>query len=194
MLGGYPNTLGISDPIFAKYAFIEILREKEKRDRLSEFEISLEATHHGPTQLNKPLTFIEIGSDPDKWRNKEAGEAWAHAIIRALERLQRKKDYKNLVVAIGFGGPHYAPNFSKVERETCIAMGHIAPKYVIDQISPHVLRQAYLKNMVKPKLALIDWKGLTGAQREKVITLLKELNFNLEIVKIHTALRKYSTT
>ncbi|MEM2878735.1 MAG: D-aminoacyl-tRNA deacylase, partial [Candidatus Hadarchaeales archaeon] len=85
--------------------------------------VSLEATHHGPCDLEVPVTFVEIGSIAEHWLDRRAGEAVALAIIEAAA------DGKILRNAVGFGGPHYAPRHTDVALKTDVAPGHIFPGY-----------------------------------------------------------------
>jgi D-aminoacyl-tRNA deacylase len=74
-LGGMPNRVGLSSAVAMETAFASLRRSfaKAKEDAaagktgsdgrapLSGFELTLEATHHGPTELGAPGLFVEIG-------------------------------------------------------------------------------------------------------------------------------------
>ncbi|MGD1055698.1 MAG: D-aminoacyl-tRNA deacylase, partial [Nitrososphaerales archaeon] len=57
--GGAAKELGRSDPSLLKNYLISLSKRKE---RLGGYEITMEATHHGPTSLLKPVLFVEVGS------------------------------------------------------------------------------------------------------------------------------------
>ena len=67
--GGNPRELGICFPSLQKSYIKEI---NMVRSQVPDFEITIEATHHGPTSLKKPSLFIEIGSTPKQWVDKHA--------------------------------------------------------------------------------------------------------------------------
>lgn len=87
------------------------------------FEVSFEVTHHGPF-LEKPTTFIEIGSDESMWGNRDAARAIASSILNV--------DEIRCPVAIGIGGGHYAPRFSEVVATKKVSFGHMIPNYFIE--------------------------------------------------------------
>ncbi|MEM2629784.1 MAG: D-aminoacyl-tRNA deacylase, partial [Candidatus Bathyarchaeia archaeon] len=59
MYGGKPEELAVADPKRMKAALLTLKIKKEELN-LSEFDVSLEATHHGPTGMNCPVLFVEI--------------------------------------------------------------------------------------------------------------------------------------
>ena len=84
LFGGDPFSLSVSSASLVAAALKRLALEKEERD-LEQFDITMEATHHGPTSMNTPLVFIELGSDEDFWRHKEG----AHAVAAARRLLGR---------------------------------------------------------------------------------------------------------
>ena len=110
--GGEERKLCFSSAILLKNLFIEL----NKNARETGYEITMEATHHGP-YVEKPAVFIEIGSTEKEWNEKNNGEVIAKTIIGALNN--EEKDYK---ISIGIGGPHYCNNFNKIVLGTDIAI------------------------------------------------------------------------
>ena len=153
--------------LFQKQIF-EKLKTNSEKYHLKECKITLECTHHGPL-VNKPVMFIEIGSDEEQWKNKKAAEIIAKTII---EMLNKNNSYK---IAFGIGGPHYCNAFNKVLLRTNIALGHICPKYELESLDKEMLLQAIEKTIPKPEFILLDWKGL-GKEKQRIIELIKELN------------------
>jgi D-aminoacyl-tRNA deacylase len=133
------------------------------------FQVSLEVTHHSPTEFEVPMFFVEIGSREDKWRDIEVGNYLVDCILSGVDDVGSKP------VAIGFGGGHYCPVFSEKMQE--FAMGHMAAKYSIDLLSEDLVHQMIVKSM-NPEYVLID--GLKGRQRRKVELLIQKTG--LEIV------------
>jgi D-aminoacyl-tRNA deacylase len=162
--GGEPRELGICAPDLVSSA----IKEMEKICPQG-FEVSLEVTHHGPTSLKKPLIFIEVGSSEKEWNNQEACKAVAETIMR-LERNQDK-------VAIGFGGGHYAQAFKPMIMQGW-NMGHICPKYRLDELDIELFAEMVEKSSPNPEIALIDKKGMNSAQMKKVKVLALEYGMN----------------
>ena len=80
------------------------------RDHAPEgYDVAMECTHHGPSRVGAPSLFVEVGSAKPQWRDPEASEAVARAV---LDLAGREMDGGRTVV--GFGGGHYAPRFSRI--------------------------------------------------------------------------------
>ena len=140
-------------------------------DPLKGFKVSMEATHHSPTQFETPMFFAELGSSKREWMD----EGPAHYLVEAiLEGINAKG---KVPVAIGFGGGHYCPTFSVLEEET--AFGHMAAKYAIDLISPELVSQMRDKTLDGVDYAVLD-RGLKGHQRKKVEVALKKLEIDIK--------------
>ncbi len=123
------------------------------------YDVCYEATHHGPN-IPRRMTFIEIGSDEKAWTDPVAGEILASAIISLVER-EKLPNTENF---LGIGGPHYAPNFTKVALSTEVSLGHIVPKYKLELLNEDCLEEL-LERSFSDKI-LIDWKGTTRECRE----------------------------
>lgn len=130
------------------------------------YDVSLEATHHSPTQFETPMFFVELGSSKRQWADEEAGAFLANAIFRGI------KSKGTAPVAIGFGGGHYCPTFSTMVEET--AFGHICPKYALDLLTEDLVNQMVEKTGDNIDMAVLD-KGIKGHQRKKVEVALKKL-------------------
>ncbi|MCX8205932.1 MAG: hypothetical protein N3H30_01755, partial [Candidatus Micrarchaeota archaeon] len=129
------------------------------------YVFSFEVTHHGPTG-NFPIVFVEIGSCAADWGNEGAGRAIAEAVC-SLEAAQDGE------VVMGVGGPHYAPNFTKLADKYRI--GHIIPKYAVDGLEYGTFAMGIERSTDKVEKVLIDWKGLDGRQREKIARFCDEV-------------------
>lgn len=162
--GGKSKTLSIAPALYLRTGILEFKKLKEKNPKLKDYEIGMEVTHHGPT-IPFPVMFVEVGSSEKQWNDLAACEAAADVIHKLTSETPEK-----ITTAIGFGGGHYCPQFNKKLSE--IALGHICPKYAADDVDEETILQAYNKTIPKPDFALVEWKGLSGPQRKKIIDIL----------------------
>ena len=100
-----------------------------------DYEVGIECTHHGPTDVSVPSLFVELGSGEAQWSDPAGAEAVARAVLD-LEGVAPDADgtaegEPNRQV-VGFGGGHYAPRFERVVRETPWAVGHIGADWGLD--------------------------------------------------------------
>ncbi|MFB6156418.1 MAG: D-aminoacyl-tRNA deacylase [Haloferacaceae archaeon] len=91
------------------------------------YDVGVECTHHGPTAVDVPFLFVELGSDEAQWTDP----AGARAVARATLDL-RGVDPESDRTVVGFGGGHYAPRFERVTRETGWAVGHVGADWALD--------------------------------------------------------------
>jgi D-aminoacyl-tRNA deacylase len=82
------------------------------------YRVSYEVTHHGPTGIDKPSFFVEIGSTEKEWTDPAAGLAVAQSVLSAVPQAP--------VPLIGFGGTHYATRQTEIALTSRGAFGHIA--------------------------------------------------------------------
>lgn len=170
--GGLPGRVCISHASFIS----SILNYFHKNSRLG-WDVTLEVTHHGPF-LDAPAAFVEIGSSEKEWKNEEAGTIVASAIKKAVETTDAEKD-KQKTAAIGAGGNHYSPTFSRLVLEG-EPIGHIIPQYVLDGISFESFKEGIEKNVERIEKVLIDWKGTKKEQREKIVSFCSSLGIRWE--------------
>ncbi|MDE1797777.1 MAG: hypothetical protein KGH63_00035 [Candidatus Micrarchaeota archaeon] len=177
--GGKPRTLNMAYASKLKQ-ILQLLAEGAKKHQLG-WPVDMEVDHHGPTPgpldgigengkaALPPLVFVEIGSGPEQWENELAGKVVAEAMMKALFRPAPPAP-----VYLGLGGGHYAPKFTPLMISGEEAVGHVGPKPHAASFDATMLQQAIEKTQEKVAGALIDWKGLPGEQRERIITLLEE--------------------
>lgn len=136
-----------------------------------EWQATLECTHHGP-YIEKPCLFIEIGSNEKDWQDKEAAKAIAKTIENAVKILQDNLKYKS---AIAIGGPHYCPNFNKIQLNSNYAISHIIPEYALP-LTEGMLKEAISRTIEPVDCVLLDWKGLgKSEERKQVVEMLERL-------------------
>ncbi|MCD6576299.1 MAG: hypothetical protein J7K73_04030 [Nanoarchaeota archaeon] len=176
-LGGNPHELGVAFPSLEKN-YIKNLWELKKewnKKELEKFQIVIEATHHGPTHLKKPIMFVEIGSSEEEWKNETAAELVAHAIKRTLNQNQVYAKH-----AIAFGGTHYPEKFTNILLNEEFAIGHIMPKYALPNLSEKTFNEMVKKSVEPIKYCIIDKKG--SSRKDEIIELANK--FGLKVVKI----------
>ncbi|MGI0047567.1 MAG: D-aminoacyl-tRNA deacylase [Nitrosotalea sp.] len=170
--GGFRRQVAIPHPHLQKSYMKHLWM---KRDSFSKFEITIEATHHGPTALNKPTLFIEIGTTQEEWNDKKLCENVAKIVTEEIG-----KEPKKHKVAICFGGTHYPEKFNKELIEGEFALGTIAPKHALDNLD-NVLFSHILDRNKESKHALVDWSGL-GKNKQKIVDLIQTTD--LEMIKV----------
>lgn len=135
--GGQPGRLPPSAPYEMTAALKALYREKKMLGLAD--QTTYEVTHHGP-YLSSPCFFIEIGSDDTRWNVQESGTAIARALLSS-DFLVPNRD---LPVAIGIGGGHYAPRFTDRAMRNKYAFGHMLPDHIMQKADniPRLIRSA----------------------------------------------------
>jgi D-aminoacyl-tRNA deacylase len=172
MRAGNPYELGISHP---SYMF-KVLNGLKKYAPEG-YSISYEATHHSPTNLIKPLMFVEIGSSEEQWNDSRAVEAVAKAILDLLENPQTK-----CTSCIGLGGGHYVDRFTRRAFEKNYAFGHIIPSYEFEKTKSEVIQQAIDKTIGIQK-AVLDQRSQGKEEERKAILEVMKKN-QIEVIKL----------
>ncbi|MDD3160058.1 MAG: D-aminoacyl-tRNA deacylase [Candidatus ainarchaeum sp.] len=168
--GGLDKKLVLANPKLAGI-FLRNLEKYAKELNLKEYEICYEVTHHGPYS-EKLCIFIEVGGTEKEWSDLEACKIIAKTILESIN-----KENKDLV-AIGLGGGHYAPEFSKVTKRTNISFGHICPKYNLENLTFELLNEMIEKS--NANLIVIDYKGL-GKEKEKIKEFCEKIKLEKNI-------------
>ena len=172
LYGGRPKELAVAHPTFMSSALIYL---DETRDSLSlNYQVSLEATHHGPSSISIPSFFIEIGSSIQQWKDFKAGEAIALSVMKTLE-----KPF-DLPHSLGFGGGHYPPKITRYVLERRGAVGHIFPKYILAEgFDREMVFQAVSKTVGGYSRVVLDWKGVPGSVRPAIVSFAEEQGLEL---------------
>ncbi|GIU68686.1 MAG: D-tyrosyl-tRNA(Tyr) deacylase [Candidatus Pacearchaeota archaeon] len=171
--GGISGKVCKSSGLFMKYLF-EKLYENIERYSLKDYKLTMEATHHGPL-INKPCLFLEIGSTDFEWSDRRAGFVVARALAESIKTF--RKDENN-EVAIAIGGPHYCPNFNKIQLKTNIAISHVIPKYALP-LTSEIIEEALNKTEELVDIAVLDWDGLgKQEERERILKILNNYHIN----------------
>jgi len=167
--GGEKGKVCHASALFQKFLFEKLMKNREKFN-LTDYQVTLEVTHHGPL-IDKPCVFIEIGSTETEWNDRRAGFAIAKTIDEAISEF-KPNPYREIAIALG--GPHYCPNFNKIQSKTNIAIAHVIPNYVMP-ITEEMVLEAVNKTLEEIDFAILDWKGLGQSdKRQEVIDILEK--------------------
>lgn len=118
------------------------------------YDVGMECTHHGPSDVGVPSMFVELGSSETEWDDPEGARAVAQAILdlRGIDAHRERQ-------LVGFGGGHYAARYERVVRETDWAVGHIGADWALDAMGApeehtEVVRMAFERS--EADYALVD--------------------------------------
>jgi len=173
VLGARPREVGAIDPDLQKNYLIAL---DERKSQLEGYEITIEATHHGPTSLRRPVLFVELGSTEKQWGDAHAAEVISDALMASLASGKRWDK-----VALAFGGTHYPEKFNKVLLEGDYALSAVVTKRYLEWIDGEMFGQLIQRTSRFPRAVMVDWKG-AGQHREKIILLSKQ--FALEVIRV----------
>ena len=56
-----------------------------------------------------------------------------------------------------------------------VAFGHMIPKYAIHCLDNEILSECVEKTREKVGMAILDWKGIKGADKPKLLKMLNEI-------------------
>jgi D-aminoacyl-tRNA deacylase len=180
--GGNPRDLSKTSALFHKAGFVS-LKDQITLLNYPNFSLDIEVTHHGPTILDIPLVFIELGSSKQEWIIDEAGELVANAIVNSIFKYLIFKKEKNQQVGLGFGGTHYAPNFNRLVTNNDVAMSFICPKYYIQELDENLVELMINNTLEKVDYFIIDWKGTNSDDKKHLIPLLEKFEIPIKKTK-----------
>jgi len=184
LYGGKPHELGIANPE-AAYIMLRKLHELSRDAGLTDFEISYEATHHGPTSVEKPLTFIEIGSTEKEWIRDDAQYVVAKAALEVYHVWRRGFNVR-CEPCIGVGGGHYARKHTRMCIERGFCYGHIISKHVLERLKVNelerIIKTCIDRSATRPKLLVVEKKSVKSAYRSVLKSIAPA--YSLEYVEI----------
>ena len=144
----------------------------ETLTNLSSVEVLVEATHHGPSTIETPSLFVEIGSTKAEWNNEALGDT----VARALLELETRSLGIPCPTAVGFGGPHYAVRHTDVLLSSDICFGHIFAAYQLECLTREIIREAFEKSQAQ--FAYFDRKHM-GGERTRIEATVHDLGFEV---------------
>ena len=170
--GGNSRQVSIPHPFIQK-SYIQNLWNA--RNKFSGFQITIEATHHGPTSLDKPALFIEIGTTEKEWNDVNLCNSIGQIIVDVMKERQ-----KSHPIAICFGGTHYPEKFTSELIHGKYSLGTVIPKHALEQIDQLLFSHIIKRNM-GATAALLDWNGM-GKNKQKILEMLERTD--LEVIKL----------
>ena len=170
--GGNQKELAIPYPDLQKRYLQKLW---DNHESFLDFEITIEATHHGPTHLKKPSIFVEVGTTEQQWNDESLCSSVAQLVFQTLE-----KPIDSYPFAICFGGTHYSEKFTKELLFGKYALGTVMPKHALEFLNPVIFEHLITQNN-GAEAALLDWKSL-GKYKQTLIDLLSTTK--LEVIKI----------
>ncbi len=171
-VGGRGRELGRADPALLKN-YMRALAAR--RSEVKGYEITMEATHHGPTSLQKPVMFVELGAGEKQWKDRHAATVVAEALMKSLTE---KEIWSK--IAVGFGGTHYPQRFTEMTLESDVAFSFVAPKHALEHIDEAMFGQMLQRTNAPVRYAAVDWKGL-GKHKQRILGLASQ--FGLEVLR-----------
>ncbi|MDA4130470.1 MAG: hypothetical protein OK457_06840 [Thaumarchaeota archaeon] len=164
--GGKEGEIAHFSPSVLKNYLIALAATKERINK--DYGITIEATHHGPTSLDSPVLFVELGSTEIQWADMETAGVIANAVVSAI-----RDETAYGKCAIGIGGTHYPQKLTQLIIESEFALGPVVPKYALEFFSRTLIDQILKKSDQEIKYALVDQKGL-GKFKESVNRTVEE--------------------
>jgi D-aminoacyl-tRNA deacylase len=173
--GGNPRQIAISYPSLQK-AYLKAITAAARK-KVSEYEVIIEATHHGPTSLNKPVLFVELGSSEKQWADENAAAVICDTLLDILH-----KGFEHCQnVGIALGGTHYPKKFNKLLLESKFGLAAVASKHNLEAIDDAMLKQMVEKSVEKVTHIVLDNKGL-GREKDRILKIVEKTP--LELYKI----------
>ncbi len=146
--GRYGGQAGKCSPPSTRLASLYrgILAEATAAGATDRFQVTMEATHHGP-YCSIPACFVEIGSSEATWDDEQAGTLWANTLESELHlheiadttvpaaesMIAASSDADKEVVMVAIGGGHYVPKANDLARKG-IQIGHMLASYAIQPL------------------------------------------------------------
>lgn len=170
--GGNPRQIAISYPSLQK-AYLKAITAAA-RQNVSKYEVIIEATHHGPTSLNKPVLFVELGSSEKQWADENTAAVICDTLLHILENGFERCEK----VGIALGGTHYPRKFNKLLLESNFGLAAVASKHNLKAIDDAMLNQMIEKSIEKVTHIVLDSKGL-GSEKDRILKIVEKTPLEL---------------
>ena len=166
-LGGNPFEMGLSYPTFQKEYMKNLSSRKED---LEDYNLIIEATHHGPTSSRNPLIFVEIGSTEKEWKNRSIAATVCKCLLDTIGKINKNKAKERSRIAIGIGGNHYPQKFNEIILSSNVAFASIASKYNLKYIDKEMLKKMKSRSIEQVTDVFFDKKSL-GIEKSRLISI-----------------------
>lgn len=170
--GGNPKEIAISMPSLQK-AYLKAITSASPRG----YDVVIEATHHGPTSLKKPVLFVELGSSEKQWEDRDAAKVMCESLLGVLDNKIESCEK----VGIALGGTHYPIKFNKLLLESEFGLAAVASKHALAAVDEAMIAQMMKKSSEKVTHILLDAKGL-GSHKDRMIKMAEDTG--LTILKV----------
>jgi D-aminoacyl-tRNA deacylase len=120
--------------------------------------------------------FVELGSSAKQWRDSNAAEAVAHAAMSSIGKFGVSENK----AVLGIGGTHYNQRFTRMSLDGQALFGHIIPKYAVSLMDFELISQCVNKTLEKVDCAILDWKGIKGADKPKLLSALERVGLRIK--------------
>jgi D-aminoacyl-tRNA deacylase len=171
--GGRPEEVSLVNPSMIRRA-LKTMSERVAQAGIG-IDVTMEATHHGPTSFPVPICFVEIGSGPREWTDPVLGEIAADALFDAAT-----VEHEATKAAVAFGGTHYSAKFTRICLEGDYLVGHVIPRHAIEAgVTDMVIKDTLAKTIPTCDTGLIDWKGLNGEDRRTLVAKLENWGYSI---------------
>ena len=165
--GGNPEEVSYVDPSIIR-STLRALKAGVSQEGV-QIDLTMEATHHGPTNLSMPVCFVEIGSGEEEWTDPVLGEIAANAVMAAATKVEETRP-----AAVGFGGTHYSVKHTRICMEGDYAIGHLVSSHSFDGgVTQLMINDVFNKTTGSCNTAIVDWKGLHSNDRRKLVASLE---------------------
>lgn len=186
--GGIPGKCVPPSPRMASL-YRQLLAAVRDAGMLEDFEVTMEATHHGPW-LETPCCFVEIGSKDEDWGRQDASGVWADVLERNLRLTEGAAapapplpQAKAKVAVVSLGGGHYTPKSNDLLRHTDdeVLIGHMLASYCFTG-PPEIWQQGVLEAVAAtraaagehvPVVVYVDKKSFKAELRNAVLAFLE---------------------
>ena len=194
--GGVPGRCVSPSPRMAPL-FRQLYKAVQKAGLAEAFEVTMEATHHGPW-LAHPSMFVEIGSKEEDWGREDAARVWADVLDQNLglsaadgssssSSSSSNSSSSSKPVVVGVGGGHYTPKMNDLLRHReDVLLGHVLPSYCFNGSAEYwqrgveeairATRAAYEGEEDRKDVKLcvyIDQKAFKSAPRQALVEYLE---------------------
>ena len=165
--GGNPEEVSYVDPSIIR-STLRALKAGVSQEGV-QIDPTMEATHHGPTNLSMPVCFVEIGSGEEEWTDPVLGEIAANAVMAAATKVEETRP-----AAVGFGGTHYSAKHTRICMDGDYAIGHLVSSHSFDGgVTQLMINDVFNKTTGSCNTAIVDWKGLHSNDRRKLVASLE---------------------
>ncbi len=175
--GGKDNVVSICNACLNSNIIRSIRKLAEERELDKEYEIIMEATHHGPS-IDYESCFVEVGSSEKEWNDPRCIELFVDLIEDLIYRTEHYIKQRGRI-SVSIGDLHYCTIMSHVFNNE-IDLGHTIPKYI--NIIEKNVKDAIDRTVPKTERVIIHWKSLKREQRDLILKVLENYP-GIEIVK-----------